>query len=195
MKTFTRGLALGAVLVLGICALVLNASAVAADDKEEIKAAQKDILDIAKDLAAGKDVKDKAEAMKKKYEDLATIMHIYKPRDKGGLGFGMKGEGIEAKLNIIGGKKGISRADVTALEQELIRTSHVNAAVAEVTKLYLPKPKGGKGPKDWKEYADAMKAGSLDFAKAAKGGDPAKIKTAANNINNACNNCHTDFRD
>jgi hypothetical protein len=195
MNQFVRGLVMGGVLALGIGALTLNSRAYADDDDKEIKEAQDAIVALAKDIEDGKPATAKVAAIKKKFDDLGTIMQVYKPRAKKGLGFGPTGEGIEAKLNSIGGKKGISKADLTKFEKELIKVSNVNLAMVEVLRKYPPKPKNGKTEKDWNEYADAMKSGSLDLIKAVKAGDSAKVKSIAANISNACNNCHTDFRD
>jgi cytochrome c556 len=40
-----------------------------------------------------------------------------------------------------------------------------------------------------------MAKGSKELIEAVKSDDPKKVKAAANNINGACNNCHSDFRD
>jgi cytochrome c556 len=72
----------------------------------------------------------------------------------------------------------------------------VTQAIAEVAS-YVPPPKAltpGKGPKDWKQYLEDMKKGSKELGEALKAAEPAKVKTSANNLNSACNNCHTDFR-
>jgi len=188
MNKFARGLAL--------CALLVAASSLVRAD-EETKAAQKDILDVTKEVeGGGKVTKTKLEAIKKKYEDLNTIMHVYKPREKGGLGVGPmgKGDGIEMKIIALG-KKQLSKMQLDKESTDLVKMAHVNVAVAEIAALYVPKPKAGKGPKEWQEYVDQMKKSSFDLAKAVKGGNPTDVKTAANNLNNSCNMCHSDFRD
>jgi hypothetical protein len=194
MKSLVRGLALAAVLALSIEAVAQGPPIL----PPPLAPMQKAIIDLGKDVEAGKDEKaigKEAERIKQRVGDLGTIVQVFKPRSKGGIGLGPTGEGIEAKLNSIGGKKGISKADLTKFEKELIKTSHVNLAMVEVLRKFPPRPRGGKTVKDWNEYADAMKSGSLDLIKAVKAGDPARVKTVAANISNACNNCHTDFRD
>jgi hypothetical protein len=194
MNRFVRGLASGSVLALAILFVVAVPVALADDDA---KAAQKDVLDLAKASEEGKPIdKARLEAIKKKYDDLDTIMHSYKPRDKGGIGVGPKGksDGIEIKLNNLG-KKPLAKMQLDKEADELIKVAHINAAIADITKLYVPKPKGGKGPKEWNEYAEAMKKSSLEFAKAVKSGDPKAVQKAANNVNASCTNCHSDFRD
>src|SRR5438105_257242 len=71
-----------------------------ADEDKEVSAARKDVLALAKEVEAGKDITAKAAAaMRKKYEDLNTIAQVYKPRNKRGIGFGPTPVmGIETKI-------------------------------------------------------------------------------------------------
>lgn len=188
MTKFVRALAL-------IAGLSLAFTAARAD--EEAKKAGKDILDLTADIAAGKDVGAKVKALKKKYEDLNTLMHSYKPSDKHGLGYGppMKGDGIEIKLNSLA-KRALAK---TALEKEkadLIKLAHINIALAKLTAEYAPaKPKNGKGPKEWLKLTEEMEKGAKSLAEAAKKGNADGVKKAAAELNSSCNNCHSDFRD
>lgn len=45
------------------------------------------------------------------------------------------------------------------------------------------------------QHTNDMKKSAEELIKAARKGDAKELKAAANNLNNACNNCHTDFRD
>jgi hypothetical protein len=182
-------------LALGLLA---GRPVVRADDDEETKAikeAQKDTLELSKAIEGGKDGKDIVARMKKKYDDLNTIMQAYKPSTKKGIGVGPKGagDGIEAKL--ISLSKRANAATISKQKADLIKMGYINLAIAEVTKLYPPKPKGGKGNKEWQEHTAAMKKASQEFIEAVKSGDAKKVKEAANNVNSSCNNCHSDFRD
>jgi cytochrome c556 len=168
------------------------------EDDKEIKAAQKDVLDLTKDVTGGKadkDIAEKAGKIKKKYEELNTVMHIYKPKAKGGIGVGKNGEGIE--LKIIGlGKRKLAGPALTKEKDDLVKMADINVAMAAVAKHYAPaRPKGGKGKKDWDGHADDMKKAAEELRKAAKAGNADQVKKAANDLNNSCNNCHTDFRD
>jgi cytochrome c556 len=161
---------------------------------DEVEDAQKEILDLAKRIQGGKDVSGRAAAIKKKYEELETVMHGFKPRAKKGIGYDEK-TGIEQKVMSLA-KDELSADAVKKEKDRLVRMAYVNAAIAEVAAQYAPaKPKGGKGAKEWKRYADDMKKSALELGKAAQAGDPAKLKTAASALNNACNGCHADFRD
>jgi XXXCH domain-containing protein len=191
-------LAAGALLGLGIgMAGVANGRA---DDKDKNPAIEP-ILKLAetlkKDPAAGK---KEAEALAKKL-DFEDVMHVFKPRAKGGVGFDKdvdaKKDGIETKLlDMVKPKPAVPLdKDIKAKAADYARMTEVIQAVTEVTQ-FVPAPKGmnGKGPKDWKQYIEESKKGAKELADAVKSGDPAKVKTAANNLNSACNNCHTDFR-
>src|SRR5262249_7513678 len=99
MRRHTPVMAAGALLGLGICmAGVANGRV---DDKEKNPAIEP-ILKLAetlkKDPAAGK---KEAEALAKKL-DFEDVMHVFKPRAKGGVGFDEKADakkdGIETKI-------------------------------------------------------------------------------------------------
>ncbi|MFO0927540.1 MAG: cytochrome c [Gemmataceae bacterium] len=194
MTRYARALGFVALLTLGlVLATGQNSARAYEDDKETIKAAQKDLVDLAKAIDDGKDGKEQAAAIRKKYEDLAPIMHIYKPSTKGGIGIGTKGAGDGMELKIINLGK---RAPAAKDKDDIVKIGQLNIAIGEVTKLYAPaKPKGGKGAKDWTQHCEDQIKASKDLIAAAKSGAAAKVKAAANNLNNACNNCHSDFRD
>jgi cytochrome c556 len=170
-----------------------------ADDDEEVKAAQKDVLALAKDVAAGKatdrDIAKKAGRIARKYEELHTVMHVYKPKAKGGIGYGKDGAGIE--LKIIGlGKRRLTAAALAKEKDELVKMADINIAVAEIAMPYAPsKPKGGRGAKDWRAHVADMRKAAQALKKGVREGKSDAVKAAANSLNNACNNCHTDFRD
>ncbi len=187
MSKFIGGLAL-------VCGMALVVSFARADD-EDTKKAQKDVLDVAKDLEGGKNVDAKVAAIKKKYEDLNTVMHIYKPKNKGGIGYGPMGKGIELQI-LDWGKRAPAAGTLTKEKDDIVKVGYINLAMAKIAHAYAPaKPKGGKGAKEWKGFADDQEKATLELIDAAKKGNGAALKKAAGNINNACNNCHSDFRD
>jgi soluble cytochrome b562 len=196
MSKLTRAVALGSVLLLAVVLLAGGDVRAAAD--EDTKKAQADILDLAKKIADGKNVAQEATAIKKKYEDLNTLMHAYKPSEKGGIGTGLgtpKSDGIEIKIINLG-KRAVPGDTLKKEQQALTKIGHINAALAEITTHYAPaKPKGGKGAKEWKQYCSDMKEASLELVKAAKANDAKQVKAAATKLNDACNSCHSDFRD
>lgn len=178
--------------------LLLGASPAAADDdKEMLQKAQKDILELVKDLGDGKDVSAKAKELKKKYEELNTIMYAYKPRGKGGIGFGTpnKNDSIEKKLQDMDAGRGIAAAALKKDKEELVKLARINIAIAEITSHYAPaKAVKGKGAKEWAKYTKEQKEAAVELSKAVEEGSMAKVKTAAKKLNAACDACHGDFR-
>src|SRR5262245_28649542 len=131
MKKYAIGLAVGVALTLALSPLVSTAR-----DKESDNA-QKDVLDVVKLVEAGKDkdVTTKVAAIKKKDVELNHLMHVYKLKEKGGLGFGEKPEdksGVEAKIIALQRGKGPSAMVVKKEAKDLIKLAHVNIAMAEI---------------------------------------------------------------
>jgi len=199
MSRHARALIFGSTLML-VIGLLTQSTTTRADAEEDkaIKEAQEDTIELAKAIEAGKDTKAITARMKKKYDELNTIMQVFKPSTKKGLGTGIggkgPGDGIEAKIIKLG--KSAPRAeDLAKQKAALIKMAYINLAIAEVAKHYPPKPKGGKGPKEWNQHNAEMKKSAQDLIDAIKSGDPKKVKEVAQNLNSSCNNCHTDFRD
>jgi soluble cytochrome b562 len=203
MNRFARRLTAGAALALGIwCAA--TSPGFSADDEADAKAvkeAQEGILKLADMNGAAAKTKAKAiadtsrKAAEGGDEGLKFVMRAYKPRAKGGIGVGAKGESIE--LKIIGlSKRKLQAADVGKQKADLEKIANISKAISEVTHHYTPKAKKpGKDPKDWTKYTDEMTKGADELAKAAKSGNAQAIKTAATNLNASCTNCHGTFRD
>jgi hypothetical protein len=186
------------VRTLGLCSFLLvvalNTSTAPVHAFDEIADAQKAILEMAKEIEAGKDVSSQAAALKKKLEDLAPLMAAYKPKARKGIGVGSGKDGVESKFIALG--KRATAAILTMEKDDLIKMGYVNLAIGETTLHFAPeKPKGGKGKAEWVKHTKEMIEATKEFIEAVKGGNAAKVKSAANNVNNACNNCHSDFRD
>jgi len=200
MFRYARTLGLGLALSAAIGLLTAGSAIRAADDDDEVKmtkSAGKDIADLAKQIEAGKDVKALAAKIDKKYEDLKPLMDAaFKPRDKYGIGVGPKGkgDGIEVKIQNMS-KRALAAATLAKQKEALLKMGYINLAIAEVTMLRSVKPKGGKGPKEWKSHTEEMKQGALELIKAVKSGNPAAVKTASLKLEGSCTNCHSDFRD
>ncbi len=200
MSRFARRLTAGAVLALGIwCAAATPGFS--ADDEEDaaVKEAQKGILKLM-DMngnAAKTEAKVIADKARKAAggadEGLKFVMRAFKPRAKGGIGVGAKGESIE--LKIIALSKRVS-GEAAKQKGDLEKIAGVSKAISEVTHYYTPKAKkAGKDPKDWTKFTEEMTKGADELAKAAKSGNAREIKTAATNLNASCTNCHGTFRD
>jgi hypothetical protein len=195
MHQFPRLLALAATLLL---AVVVLTGRYLPEVWAQAGTANKDILDLAKDLQEGKDGATKVADIRKKYE-LEEVMHGFKHSTKGGIGYegGPRGatDGIEMKVINLS-KKELSAAELAREKQALVKLAYINAAIADVATKFAPTaPKGGKGAKEWNAYAADMKKSALDLSAAAKGSDASRLKKAAANLTNACNGCHGDFRD
>jgi cytochrome c556 len=205
MSRNARGLTL-TVLALGIWLMSgagAGAWALADDDDDKlIKEAQKDVLELVKAVEDGKKIDEaKVKAIRKKYEELNPVMQIYKPSTRKGLGvFSPKGpnDGIEAKLNKMASARGtMNAAAIKKMEKELLKAASVNLAMHEVAKLYAPtKSVEGKTAKDWHKHNDDVRQATLEMIKVVRAKEPngAALKKAIEDINNACNNCHSDFR-
>jgi cytochrome c556 len=201
MSRIARGLAAAAVLALGICCAASSPGRGAGDEEEAraVKEARQGILQLTKmnGGAARTQAKAIADAARKAAggadEGLKFVMRANKAKAKGGVGVGPKGESIE--LKIIALSKRVSPADA-AQSEDLGQIADISKAIAEVAVYYTPKAGvAGKDPKDWTKFTDAMKRGSEELAKAAKGGKAPEIKQAASYLNASCTNCHSTFRD
>jgi cytochrome c556 len=182
----------GALLILGIGSLAVYSAD--DDDKAAIKAARTDVLKMVDAMNSGKDVKGDAAAIRKKNEELGTVMKAaFKPRSKGGIGLGPKGtsDGIELQIGKIANPKNkFTAAQLNDLKADLLRGAQVSKAVADITDLYVPK----KMPDAWKKHNANMKKGADDLIAAVNSGDPMKVKKAATTLNASCTDCHSDFR-
>jgi cytochrome c556 len=184
----------GLLLALGVWAAPTGKGADDEEDKEAIKAAQKDVLKLMDTMGNGGNGKADAAAIRKKFAELKPSMYIFKPRKNGGLGIGppMQGDGIELKIGFLANpKKPLAKADAARQMDDFILMANVSKAIAEIADLYPPK----KDKEDWKQYDQDMRKGADKLIAAAKTGDPKEIKKAAIDLNASCTNCHSKFRD
>lgn len=166
--------------------LALLVAAARADD-----AVNKDLLDLAADLDAGKDVTAKLKALHKKHDDLTDIMKAYKPRKKGGLGHGPEkpADSLESAIFNLA-KKPLTKDALAKQKDELLRLASLNRAVLELATTHEP-PKWPQAKKaKWREFSEDMRKATRDFADAVRKADPVRLKKAAEGMNAACINCH-----
>jgi hypothetical protein len=169
---------------------VVLLGALVAGPAQEAKGPAREVLDLAREAEAGKDVAARAAALKKHFGNVRAAMRLFNPRSAGGLGFGPRGVAIEWKLLDLG-EAGISAAELKKELAELRRIAGVSLVVAEITRTFAPeKPFLGRGKKEWERDVEAMKAASRELLKALQAGSPKDVQAAAGRINNACNNCH-----
>jgi hypothetical protein len=106
-------------------------------------------------------------------DEISDLMHMYRPKDKGGLG-------IEKAL------KNPAPTDA----QEL---GNLVNAMAELTLAKgWPMDEGKKTKKAWNDFAAELRAAGQQLAKA---NDAKGVTAAATKITNVCNRCHSLFKE
>jgi hypothetical protein len=150
----------------------------------------KDVVELAQKADTDKDVAKKAAALKKRFANARAAMQLYNPRSQGGLGFGPREVGIEAKL-VSAGEDGIDAETLKKEAAEWKRVARINLVMAEIMRGFAPeKPFLGRGKKEWERDIDAWKSASRGLLKAVEDGSPKEVQAAAARINTACSNCH-----
>lgn len=159
-----------------------------AADKEDLKKAMDILAELVKSDGKG------AEAASKK-TSIDVVMHLFKPANKGGIGVGEKGEGIEPKIIALS-KKALPADQLKKEADILITLARQTKAIADINEFHGPAKKvANKDPKDWKKYNDEMRKFSVDLVKAIESGKADDVKKVSTSLNSSCVNCHTIFRD
>jgi Cytochrome C' len=201
MKTHLRTMVAGmSVVGLGLVFLAVSGRS-QADEAGNIRdAVQKaaNALASGDDAAAQKIANDLAKSVDQ-LEDVMNLMSRRTPTGKGGLGVGKQGEftpdSIEGQVQNLS-KKPLPAQRLDKESDALAEMAYRIEAISEVARAKAPeKDEGAKKKKDYLEWAGDMKKAAQELAEAAKSKDPKKVKNAAANLNNACNNCHGVFRD
>jgi hypothetical protein len=184
-----------AVLAIGI---QFVSTAQAQDKKETAKKVQASIVAAGEALTAG----DASKVKEVEKFDLDPIMHSFKPRARGGIGFGEKAglvppneDGLESKMISLS-KKPLSAGDAEKFESAITAAAHQILAIGLASDAKWPENKDkAKSTDKWAEYNTLMKDGAKELGAAAKAKDSAKIKASATKVYRSCNECHTAFRD
>jgi len=197
MSTRARvGALVGALTILGLL-FVVNRPGNAEGEKELAPAVQKIAGLIAKGESAAAQQQAKTLA---KDTELEEVMNLFKPRKKHGLGVGSKAgavipDGIELQFQ----KLGRDALSPTTLNKEADALEHMAYDTAAVAEFAIAKPpakdEGKKTVKEWNNYAKEFRDASMAFAKAVQSKAPAAVHKAAEQVNGACNSCHSVFRD
>lgn len=161
---------------------------------------QTNVKNIANLLKRGKaeEARKLARAAAPYVEEVADLMHLYRPRKKGGLGWGPvvqtnPTDGIEARLKIFA--KAIPAAAAKQPTNNEMAGYWI-AAMAEITLAKAPNFSRQKLPKKgWIDNAEGLRAAALDLAKASAVNNEVGMRTAAGRIDKACNTCHATFKD
>jgi hypothetical protein len=155
---------------------------------QAMKQSWKAVVELAKEADTDKDIAKRAAALK--FGSARAAMQLYNPRTQGGLGFGPREVGIEAKLVELG-DDGINAETLKKESDEWKRVARINLVMAEIIGRFAPaKPFLGRGKKEWERDVQAWKTASQSLLKAIETGSPREVQAAAARINNACNNCH-----
>lgn len=150
----------------------------------------KEFLALVGEVESGKDVSKQATALGKKFGGVRTTMNLYNSKAHGGIGFGVKGTGMEARLVALE-EKGITDEVLKAEAKELKKLAQITVVMSDALRGYAPaKPFLGRGKKEWDGDLETMKSGAQELSKAIAANDPKAVKAAATRINNACNRCH-----
>lgn len=192
---------LAGLMFVAVLSLLIHCEAsIAQGKKKEVDVAVREIAD---ELKKG----NKAEARKlaeeaaKNIDKIPDMMHLFKNRNKGGLGAGStpltnpSKDGIDSMIRELANKEVANIAKQAAAFEEM--GYHIAAmgelANAAVGKAEIGGPK--KTKKAWLEGSAEMRDLGLAFAKAAAGKNAKEIKTAASKVYSNCNRCHSNFKD
>jgi len=187
-----------ATFAAGLGVVSVSASTFALGEKDQIDAVKKVAAEVKNKNAAGA---TKTAAMgAKKFDEVADLMHLYRPRNKGGMGWGSTTgknpavDGLEKKI-----QEFAKAVPATAAMDQAnnVEAAHWLAALAELTLAKTPSKDaaGGKTKKAWVGYTDEMKEGITAFTKAAEAKNGPAMQKAASKINSACINCHSKFKE
>lgn len=160
------------------------------------------VKEIAAELKKGNKDKAKqlAEAAAKNIEDIPEMMHLFKPRNKEGLGVGSTPLANPAKDGIEVMIRDLARdvpGGIAKLAPALEEMGYHIAAMGELSSAAAGKVQftNKKTKKAWTDMSEEMRKLGGDFAKAAAGKGGQEIKIAAAKVNANCNKCHSIFKD
>jgi hypothetical protein len=190
----------GIALAAGFASIYLSSPSYAGGDKD-LKTVVRKIADAIKkgDKEGAKKLAAAAVKNKNLVDEITDVMHMFRPRKKGGMGIGEKAgsnpvkDGIEITLRDLGRDV---PGNVGKQAEALETTGYWIAAISELsTAKGWPKDQGKKTKKSWNEYSEEMSKLGVSFAKAAAGKGAGEIKTAAAKLNENCNRCHSIFKE
>jgi hypothetical protein len=131
----------------------------------------------------------------KTIDELSDLEQLYRPRSKGGLGWGPKpgknpaNDGLEKGLLNFAKIKNLANP-------ENVDTAYLIAAMGELQLAKFPRKDGPglKTKKTWLTEAEAIRQGALELANALPK-DANRAQLAAAKINAACVSCHSTFKE
>ena len=201
MTTNVR-LGIASIALVAVIGLIYVSSPTQAAQGNDLKATIQKIADALKKGDKDDAKKFAAAAAKDKalVEEIDGVMHMFKRRDKGGMGVGAKPlanpakDGIEAMIRELVKGGPILAKDFPAYEE---MGYHI-AALGELSNAAIAKAPIGAGKKSkkaWTDMSEEMRVLGTAFSKAAAGKNANNLKTAATKVNENCNRCHSIFKD
>jgi hypothetical protein len=168
--------------------------------KKDVDVAVKEMADELKkgDKAKAKKLADDAA---KNLDEISDMMHLFRPRNKGGLGVGPIPLANPAKDGIEVMIRDLARDVPGGIAKQaagLEAMGYYIAAMGELANAAVGKaPTGGgkKTKKAWTEMSEDMRVLGVAFAKASAAKGAQEIKTAAAKVNANCNKCHSIFKE
>ncbi len=136
----------------------------------------------------------------KKFADPSELMHMYRPRNKAGMGWGPNAgknpaaDGLEKKIQEFA--KGVPPNIANDVANN-VEAGRWMTALAELTLAKVPAKNmgGGKTIKAWTDWSNELKETSVAFTKAAEAKNGANMAKAASKMNSLCINCHSKFKE
>jgi hypothetical protein len=190
----------GVTLVAAISLVFLSGPSYAGGEKD-LRASVQKIADAIKKGNREEAKKLAAAVAKDKdlVDEIGAVMHMFRPRNKGGMGVGNTPlanpakDGIEAMLRDYGRDV---PATVAKQAEALEATGYWIAALAELADAKGPEAFNAKKTKKaWNDLNDEMYKNGINFAKAANGKGAQQIKSAAAKVNETCSRCHSVFKE
>jgi hypothetical protein len=177
---------------------LVSGSAVLLQDTAEQTAIKK-LSEVVKKGNADDTKKAVAEAAKK-FAEPSELMHMYRPRKKGGMGWGATegknpaADGLEKKIQEFA--KGVPATAANDVANN-VEAGQWMVALAEITKSMAPTKDaaGGKTKKAWIGWSEELRDASNTFIKAAEAKKGTDMAKAASKINSLCINCHSKFKE
>jgi hypothetical protein len=173
--------------------------------KKPLPAVSKDLPTNVKNIAAllkegnAEDARKLAKLTVPTIADIVDLEGLYRPRNKGGLGWGAKAQANPATDGLEKGvrnfAKNVTAKDVKQTDNN-VEAAYWIAAMAELTLAKTPQADLAKAKlrRAWAESAESLRAASLDLAKESGGNNAVEMKKAAARIDAACISCHVHFK-
>ena len=186
-------------LVVGMGIVAGSGPSTAADADKELQEAVRKIGSAIEKKDAAEAKKQAAALAKKTDTDMESVMHLFSPRLKGGLGVGpkadeVKPDGIEKKLQEMV-KKPLAQDQLEGEAAALQQMGVDMAAICEVVTVLVPdKGDAAKKKKEWVAMTAELREAGLQLAAAAKDKKADPLHQAVRKAHASCEKCHEVFR-